>query len=64
MSEPRTTCRECGEPLWGWQERSGTCGYCLAKTITEDEWLATEDGPPETVESEDEDAEGSEETSP
>ncbi len=26
--EPRTTCRDCGEELWGPDEALGMCGRC------------------------------------
>ncbi len=41
--EPRTTCRECGEELWGHREIQGLCADC--KQELDDETLR--DGEPE-----------------
>ncbi len=51
-SEPRTTCRDCGEELWGSDEAHGLCGRCqmsedIATGRFDDPRPDGEDGEPE-----------------
>lgn len=49
MSEPRTTCRDCGEELWGSDESHGICRRCA---LREDEETGAFDPPSDDAEPE------------
>jgi hypothetical protein len=46
MAEPRTTCRDCGDELWGSDEAHGMCGRCQ---LREDEETGAFDDPVEAA---------------